>query len=471
MLRLGSHPAWHPLFETLGYLLGFAAYKKARSSEGDVLDEQQRWSVTAAAAVGALFGSRLLGFFEQAPRLHLALPRLLLPGSGKTIVGGLLGGWVSVELAKKRLGINLRTGDLFALPLCLGIGAGRVGCLLAGLADDTYGMPTTQPWGVDFGDGVARHPTQAYEIVFLCLLAVPLPADHARTKPTVEDQARLQELLAGSFGLKFHQERVVRKAWVLTRGKGPLLLHPAADSQRNPVAAVFEKPDNIFDGFTGGKNASMRLFAHEMSLDLNMPVEDHTGLPGSYDFEVQPFAPQNHDIQVAVRGAMERLGLHIELKDTPVNEFVIDTAVRPPLSPSAPVMHSVQSGPFDPDRDAFQDLAEAKQRATLQHKNILLDVGGNWCGWCLLLDRSMQDDASVRARLDHLIVLHVSTSFYRPNTKFLSRYPPANGYPMWFVLSPKGKLLAAKSPEAFQKTDNTYDTGKIEAYLRQWAGE
>ena len=51
---------------------------------------------------------------------------------------------------------------------------GRVGCLLAGLADDTYGKVTTVPWGVDFGDGLRRHPTQAYEILFLICLGLVL---------------------------------------------------------------------------------------------------------------------------------------------------------------------------------------------------------------------------------------------------------------------------------------------------------
>jgi prolipoprotein diacylglyceryltransferase len=54
----------------------------------------------------------------------------------------------------------------------LGIAVGRIGCFLSGLADRTYGVATALPWAVDFGDGVARHPTQLYEIAFLAGLAV-----------------------------------------------------------------------------------------------------------------------------------------------------------------------------------------------------------------------------------------------------------------------------------------------------------
>jgi len=48
----------------------------------------------------------------------------------------------------------------------VGLIIGRVGCFLAGLEDDTYGIPTDLPWGVDLGDGVRRHPTQLYDIGF-----------------------------------------------------------------------------------------------------------------------------------------------------------------------------------------------------------------------------------------------------------------------------------------------------------------
>jgi len=153
------HPELHPVFEALGYAGGYVAYKSERYRRGDLLTDERRWLIIAATAVGALVGARVLGLLEQAPRMGWQWSSMLQPG-GKTIVGGLLGGWLAVEIMKLVLGIRSRTGDLFAIPLCLGIAIGRIGCFTAGLADDTYGTATTLPWGVDFGDGVRRHPTQ-----------------------------------------------------------------------------------------------------------------------------------------------------------------------------------------------------------------------------------------------------------------------------------------------------------------------
>lgn len=82
------------------------------------------------------------------------------------MVGGLLGGLLGVELAKKLYGVPGSTGDAFVYPVLLGLIIGRIGCFIAGLDDGTYGLPASLPWGIDFGDGITRHPTQLYEILF-----------------------------------------------------------------------------------------------------------------------------------------------------------------------------------------------------------------------------------------------------------------------------------------------------------------
>lgn len=86
--------------------------------------------------------------------------------SGKTIVGGLVRGLLTVELVKRIIGEKVSTGDLFAATIALGLAIGRMGCFLGGLSDDTYGTPTSLACGIDFGDGVQRHPTQLCESIF-----------------------------------------------------------------------------------------------------------------------------------------------------------------------------------------------------------------------------------------------------------------------------------------------------------------
>jgi phosphatidylglycerol:prolipoprotein diacylglycerol transferase len=160
----------HAVFEGLAYFAAFRLYLVQRRRLGDAIDNHSRWSVLAAAAVGAALGSRLFYWFEDpsATWVHRGDVWFLL--GGKTVVGGLVGGLLAVELAKRWLGIRTSTGDLFAVPLAIGIAIGRIGCFLAGLPDGTFGTPSSLPWAVDFGDGIRRHPTQLYEVIVLVAL-------------------------------------------------------------------------------------------------------------------------------------------------------------------------------------------------------------------------------------------------------------------------------------------------------------
>jgi phosphatidylglycerol:prolipoprotein diacylglycerol transferase len=173
-LRLGPvEISPHVVFEMMAYAAGFALYRRDRRKLGDPVRDPDRNSLIVAAILGAALGSKLLVWLEDPATLIRHADWLSLFG-GKTIVGGLMGGTLAVEWVKIRLKITTRTGDLFAIPLALGIAIGRIGCFLAGIKDHTYGVATALPWGVDFGDGITRHPVQLYEVAFLLGLAALL---------------------------------------------------------------------------------------------------------------------------------------------------------------------------------------------------------------------------------------------------------------------------------------------------------
>lgn len=175
-----SAPVWgaqaHLLLEALSYGAGSALYWLAptslRSGPTNDMPLEQRLAVLAGAAMGALLGSRglyLAQYWHALPPLSLAVL-----SSGKTIVGGLLGGLIGVELAKRATGWRASTGDRFVLALTIGIVLGRIGCHLAGLGDLTYGNVTTLPWGIDAGDGLPRHPVALYEVLVVPVLAIAI---------------------------------------------------------------------------------------------------------------------------------------------------------------------------------------------------------------------------------------------------------------------------------------------------------
>ncbi|WP_211748456.1 prolipoprotein diacylglyceryl transferase family protein [Paenibacillus sp. Marseille-Q4541] len=172
-LYLGSlriHP--HVLFESLSYFLGFRLYLWTRRPSG--MSGLMSLQILAGTILGAAIGAKLLFWLEDPAATWEELSRLNILWGGKTIVGGLLGGLIGVELTKRWVGWSHSTGDDFVYPLILGLCIGRIGCFLTGLDDHTYGTPTTWITGVDFGDGIYRHPAQLYEIAFLILLAAVL---------------------------------------------------------------------------------------------------------------------------------------------------------------------------------------------------------------------------------------------------------------------------------------------------------
>lgn len=167
------------VFDALAWVLGFAIIlhrRRGTPSPAQAVPFDVRLWLLAGAVVGAAVGAKLLAWVED-PDIYLT--QLGNPAAwlgGKTVVGGLLGGWLGVEVAKKLNGVTLRTGDAYVLPLMVGMSVGRIGCFLTGLDDHTYGVATSLPWAVDFGDGVPRHPTQLYDIVMLVMLAaIALP--------------------------------------------------------------------------------------------------------------------------------------------------------------------------------------------------------------------------------------------------------------------------------------------------------
>lgn len=119
-----------------------------------------------AAGAGALCGAM---FFGTANALLSGQKAI-----GFSMVGGIAGAIASIELFKRLAGVTGSTGIAFAAPFCATVAVGRWGCFFAGLADFTYGTPTSLPWGVDFGDGVARHPVQLYEAFAMTAMLVVL---------------------------------------------------------------------------------------------------------------------------------------------------------------------------------------------------------------------------------------------------------------------------------------------------------
>ena len=109
--------------------------------------------IVVSALVAGTIGSKI-------PTL-LTNPTLVALLTEKSVVGGLLGGMAGVLVVKRLLKIRMRLGNAIAPAAALGLAIGRLGCFFNGCC---VGIPAS--WGVDFGDGLLRLPTQLFEVAF-----------------------------------------------------------------------------------------------------------------------------------------------------------------------------------------------------------------------------------------------------------------------------------------------------------------
>jgi thioredoxin-related protein len=124
---------------------------------------------------------------------------------------------------------------------------------------------------------------------------------------------------------------------------------------------------------------------------------------------------------------------------------------------------------FDTARDAAADVAHAVVLAKAAGKRVIVDVGGEWCSWCHVLDRFIAANDGVRALVArHYVWVKVNYSKENRNEPFLSRWPRIRGYPHLFVLDANGALVHSQDTGVLEAGDG-YDEARFRAFLERWA--
>ena len=124
---------------------------------------------------------------------------------------------------------------------------------------------------------------------------------------------------------------------------------------------------------------------------------------------------------------------------------------------------------FDPARDAAADVATAVAQAKAEGKRVLVDVGGEWCSWCHIMDRFFAADAEARGLRERgYVFVKVNFSPENKNEALLARWPKINGYPHLFVLEPDGALVHSQDTSELE-AGKGYDRAKMVAFLRRFS--
>ena len=124
---------------------------------------------------------------------------------------------------------------------------------------------------------------------------------------------------------------------------------------------------------------------------------------------------------------------------------------------------------FDPGREPSKDLQNAIAEAQKLNKNIILDVGGDWCVWCHRIDAFIESHEDINNFLHkNYVIMKVNYSLENKNKAFLSDYPKISGYPHFFVLDKDGRLLHSQDTGKLEEGKD-YNPQKFMTFLEVWA--
>jgi len=123
---------------------------------------------------------------------------------------------------------------------------------------------------------------------------------------------------------------------------------------------------------------------------------------------------------------------------------------------------------YDHKRDAMQDGRDAIKLAKETNRRILIEVGGDWCKWCHLLDRFLNKHPETKIQLHQtFVLLKINVSDENDNADFLKVFPPPFGYPHMYVTESNGKLLLSKDTGQFL-VNGKYSKKRFEEFFKKF---
>jgi thioredoxin-related protein len=123
---------------------------------------------------------------------------------------------------------------------------------------------------------------------------------------------------------------------------------------------------------------------------------------------------------------------------------------------------------YDDKRDPFKDAQAAIVLAQKTNRNVLIEIGGNWCTWCHKMDAFLAENPKVYQELhDKYVLLKISVSDSNENEAFMKSLPPVQGYPHMYVSTNTGTMLLSKDT-AELLNDLEYSTEYWLTFLAKW---
>lgn len=124
---------------------------------------------------------------------------------------------------------------------------------------------------------------------------------------------------------------------------------------------------------------------------------------------------------------------------------------------------------YPPVAEAHSDIQAALTTARHEHKRVLLDFGGDWCGDCQVLNLYFHQPENLKILNQHFILVDVNVGHIDQNLDLGARYGVAlkKGVPALSVLSPQGKVIYAQKQGEFENMRNM-EASSVHEFLDKW---
>jgi thiol:disulfide interchange protein len=153
------------------------------------------------------------------------------------------------------------------------------------------------------------------------------------------------------------------------------------------------------------------------------------------------------------------------------HNFALPLALAAILVAIAPPAHAAARIIYPAPEQASADLAAGLKTAAAEHKRVILDFGGNWCGDCQVLDIYFHDPANKPLLDANYVLIHINIGLtgIDTNKNIAQRYqiPLEKGVPALAVLDQHGKLLYSQRTGEFESM-RRMESSAVTSFLLQW---
>ena len=153
-----------------------------------------------------------------------------------------------------------------------------------------------------------------------------------------------------------------------------------------------------------------------------------------------------------------------------LNPFLFLIFIASNLSLFAQEKPSNNSKLYNPSADTKKDISNVIAQAKKENKHVFLQIGGNWCGWCIAFDKKVNENEELKKILnDNYVIYHLNYSKENTNSEILKElgYPQRFGFPVFVILDSDGNRLHTQN-SAYLEEGKGHSVEKVKGFLDSW---